>query len=333
MTGLRPLLAMAVRRDRRAVLLTVAGTAALVLLSAASLHDLYPTAADRARFAAGVGSNPALVAIRGPARALETTGGALSWQVGWFAGVLAAIASILLVGRHARGDEERGRTELVLAGPVARAAPLAAGVAVAAATSVLLAAVLALGLIVTGLPAGGALAFGLSAGGLGLVFAGVAAVTAQLAESARAAGGLAAAVLGAAYVLRAAGDTGDGTLSWFSPLGWSQAMRAFAGERWWPLALSLGPPPGCSPSRAPCWRGATTAPGCCDRVRARPPRRPRCAGPRASPCASSAARCSAGAPGSSRSGRPTGRSDATCRTCSTPARRSRTCSPAPAAAA
>ena len=239
MTGLGPLLAMAVRRDRRAVLLTVAGTAALVLLSAASLHDLYPTAADRARFAAGVGSNPALVAIRGPARALETTGGALSWQVGWFAGVLAAIASILLVGRHARGDEERGRTELVLAGPVARAAPLAAGVAVAAATDVLLAGVLALGLIATGLPAGGALAFGLAAGGVGLVFAGVAAVTAQLAESARAAGGLAAAVLGAAYVLRAAGDTGDGTLSWFSPIGWSQAMRAFAGERWWPLALSL----------------------------------------------------------------------------------------------
>jgi ABC-2 type transport system permease protein len=46
-------------------------------------------------------------------------------------------------------------------------------------------------------------------------------------------------VIGGAYLLRAAGDVGDGTLSWLSPIGWGQAMRPFAGERWWPLALSL----------------------------------------------------------------------------------------------
>ena len=28
-------------------------------------------------------------------------------------------------------------------------------------------------------------------------------------------------------------------LSWLSPIGWAQAMRPFAGERWWPLALPL----------------------------------------------------------------------------------------------
>ena len=47
------------------------------------------------------------------------------------------------------------------------------------------------------------------------------------------------AAIGAAYLLRAAGDVGDGTLSWLSPIGWGQAMRPFAGERWWPLVLSL----------------------------------------------------------------------------------------------
>jgi ABC-2 type transport system permease protein len=47
-------------------------------------------------------------------------------------------------------------------------------------------------------------------------------------------------VIGTAYGLRAAGDVGDGTLSWLSPIGWGQAMRPYADERWWPLLLLVG---------------------------------------------------------------------------------------------
>ena len=65
----------------------------------------------------------------------------------------------------------------------------------------------------------------------------IAAVAAQLTESARAANGLAVAVLGAAFALRAIGDAGPHWLSWLSPLGWGQSLRAFAGERWWVLLL------------------------------------------------------------------------------------------------
>ncbi len=51
-------------------------------------------------------------------------------------------------------------------------------------------------------------------------------------------------MLGAAFVLRAVGDTGPAGLSWLSwasPLGWVELTRAFgpAGERWWVLALPL----------------------------------------------------------------------------------------------
>jgi ABC-2 type transport system permease protein len=51
-------------------------------------------------------------------------------------------------------------------------------------------------------------------------------------------------VLGAAFVLRAAGDSGPAGLSWLSrasPLGWVELTRAFgsAGERWWALILPL----------------------------------------------------------------------------------------------
>ena len=71
------------------------------------------------------------------------------------------------------------------------------------------------------------------------MFAGVAAVAAQVSQTSSSMYGITGAVLGAAYLLRAAGDVGDGTLSWLSPIGWGQAMRPYAGERWWPLALML----------------------------------------------------------------------------------------------
>ena len=71
------------------------------------------------------------------------------------------------------------------------------------------------------------------------MFAGLAAVAAQVSQTTSAMYGMTGAAIGGAYLLRAAGDVGDGTLSWLSPIGWGQAMRPFAGERWWPLALSL----------------------------------------------------------------------------------------------
>jgi len=150
-----------------------------------------------------------------------------------------ALMSLLLVGRHTRGDEERGRTELMCAGAVGRHAPIAAALALVAGFDVAVAALVALGLIGLGLPVAGSLALGAALGATGLVFAGVGAVAAQLTDGARAANGIAGAALGAAYLLRAAGDSGDGALSWLSPIGWGRATRPFDDERWWPLLLCL----------------------------------------------------------------------------------------------
>ncbi|OBI98405.1 ABC transporter permease, partial [Mycobacterium asiaticum] len=60
---------------------------------------------------------------------------------------------------------------------------------------------------------------------------------AQLSPSARVARGVAFAVLGIAFTLRAVGDASSGGLSWFSPLGWSLQVRPFAGDHWWVLLL------------------------------------------------------------------------------------------------
>jgi ABC-2 type transport system permease protein len=71
------------------------------------------------------------------------------------------------------------------------------------------------------------------------LFVGLTAITAQITENPRVAAGLSGAVLGAAYVVRAAGDASGGGWSWASPIGWAQKVRPYAGEEWWPLGLCL----------------------------------------------------------------------------------------------
>ena len=53
------------------------------------------------------------------------------------------------------------------------------------------------------------------------------------------AAGAAGGLLALSFALRAVGDTGSGTLSWFSPMGWAQQARPFAGERGSPLLLCV----------------------------------------------------------------------------------------------
>jgi ABC-2 type transport system permease protein len=233
------LVGLNLRRDRVVIPVCILIGAGFVLLTASSFQGLYPTVADRADFAATINGNSTFTALYGPGRALDTIGGLTAWRTSSSGAVFVALMSLLLVGRHTRSDEERGRTELMRAGAVGRLAPAAAALIVVAALNVAIAALIALGLIGLGLPAAGSLALGAALGMTGLVFAGVAAVAAQVTQSARAAHGIAGAALAAAFVLRAAGDAGNGTISWLSPIGWGQATHPFAGERWWPLLLGL----------------------------------------------------------------------------------------------
>ncbi|MBV6702459.1 ABC transporter permease [Kitasatospora aureofaciens] len=155
--------------------------------------------------------------------------------------VLAGLMSILIVTRHTRAEEETGRAELVRSAAVGRHAHLAAALATAAADlalGLLLAAGLP-GLGIPGLTTGGALLYGAALTAAGLLFAAVAAVTVQVTAHARTASGLALAVLGAAYALRAAGDSGDNGLAWASPIGWLQRTYPFVDDRWWPLLPAL----------------------------------------------------------------------------------------------
>ncbi|MFD7681966.1 ABC transporter permease [Streptomyces sp. NPDC060187] len=238
LAGTGTLLRLALRRDRVTLPVWIGVTGLLVLSLPGSLKSVYATPAERADVARQMLTNSSLRATYGPVFA-DSLGGLTAWRVGCFAGVLAAVMSLIVVVRHTRDEEESGRQELVSAAMVGRRAPLTAALLAALVANGVLALLVAAGL--AGQGRAGALALGVTVGGVGMVFATVAAVIAQFTESARLARGLTGALLGAAFVLRAAGDAasddGSSALTWISPIGWLENTRAFADERWWVLAL------------------------------------------------------------------------------------------------
>jgi ABC-2 type transport system permease protein len=243
LTGVRELARLAVRRDRIMLPAWVYVLTGAVAEVAFGLKKLYPTAVSREALVAGVVRDPALAFLYGQLHG-DSLGALTAWRYAAYGALGAALMSIFLVIRHTRADEQAGRLELVGSAAVGRHAPLTAGLAVAAVANLAVVLLVSVVLIVLGLPSAGSVAFGLAAGGCGLVFAALAAVTAQVSGTARAARGMAIAVLGGTFLLRGIGDSagasGPAWLSWLSPIGWAELTRPFAGDRWWVLGLSAG---------------------------------------------------------------------------------------------
>jgi ABC-2 type transport system permease protein len=221
------------------------GLVAMYWSQAAGVDGLYRTQDELDQAAATMADNAALIAMAGPARALNTTGGQVAWQCVAFGAILTGLMSMFLVGRHTRAEEESGRDELIRAAAVGRQAPLLATAVVAVVANVVVAAAIAASLIAYGLDVEGSLAIGAAAGLAGLVFGAVALVAVQLVSGTRAAYAITGAVIAASYLLRAVGDVADNGLSWASPIAWGQQMRSYAGQPpgtgavWWPVLLSL----------------------------------------------------------------------------------------------
>jgi len=247
LTGTGRLLRLAVRRDRIVVPCWLAAVAGLGAGTVGGVASLYATAEERATAAAFTAASVPSRAFSGPASGTEP--GAIALVEAFLVlAILVALMSIQAVVRHTRRDEEAGRAELLGSAVVGRQARLAAALLLAAGASLGAGVAFALVLLAGGLATTGSVAAGAALAGVGLVFAAVAAVTAQVFASGRAATAGAAAVLGVAFRLRAVGDAGGEVAasgveltsawpSWLSPLGWGQQVRAFHQDRWAVLAL------------------------------------------------------------------------------------------------
>ncbi len=232
------------RRDRVRIAVWLGALTLTTVATAVSFHDLYGSDAARAGIAATM-NTPAGLVMSGPRHYLSdyNFGAMMGHQMLGFMLVMVGLMSVLMVVRHTRAEEESGRAELVRASVVGRHAHLSAALLVVTAINVALALLIGVGLGALGFEGmtwSGSLLYGAAHGAIGVVFAGVAAVTAQFTAHARGSSGMALAVIGLAYGLRAAGDAGgDEAVAWLSPIGWAQATYVYVDNRWWPLSLCV----------------------------------------------------------------------------------------------
>jgi ABC-2 type transport system permease protein len=244
LTGTGSMVRLALRRDRIMLPIWTLIFIATGVSGAASLTSLYPTVESRVQAAAANNNTPAIVAMYGKVYDPTSLGGSQAMLKTYVLGaLLVALLTIIVTVRHTRAEEEAGRLELLGATVLGRHAALTAGLLVAVGTSVVIGLLTAVAFIAGGLPVAGSFVAGLAWVGVGLAFAAITAVIVQLTTSARTAIGIASAVLGAVYVIRALGDTagagGPQWLSWLSPIGWAQQFRPYAGNRWWVLSITI----------------------------------------------------------------------------------------------
>ena len=237
--GLGIMLRIAARIQRRSALIWVLALGASMIGTAAGVAALYDTPAKIHTYAAAATTGSALVAINGKVEGIDSLGGVIQDEFGFLIAFLMPLLAISLVARATRREEGSGRLELLLGGRIARHEPTVAAILVTTATILATAALFAVGLAVFGVPLVGAVLYALSLAALGFVFAGLAALLAQLTPHARGVHTWSLIILGGSFVLRGIGDVTKTWMTWLSPLGWSEKAAPFGDQRWWALLIPL----------------------------------------------------------------------------------------------
>ncbi|AXH96460.1 ABC transporter permease [Ornithinimicrobium avium] len=215
------------------------------LLSASSVliyRWIFTSEAERTALATSLGLNPALSLIFGPAGDLTSADGFNAWRAGMLGAFFAGLMTILIVARNGRAQEDSGQAELLASAVVGRQTRLFVAVLVASLAAAALGVVC---FLLTWASGGGVLASATLAATFtasGLVFAGVAAVTNQLASDARAATATAIGTLGVLYALRGYLDSSAAAAwtGWLTPFGWFARADPGGSPTWWPLLVALG---------------------------------------------------------------------------------------------
>lgn len=209
-------------------------TAVVVLQYAVTFTD--PQAAGSMQLLA---ENPAIRVLFGTPRALDTAGGFTVWRIGTFTAVAAAVWGLLAATRLTRGEEDAGRTTLLLTGPLTLARLQAQRLSLLLAVQAVMGVAIYPALTITGAGGPSAVVYGTVVALVGMVFTAVGALTGQLAGSWRGANELAVAALVASLLLRMAADGWEpaGALSWLTPFGLLSLTAPYAGDHTLPLLV------------------------------------------------------------------------------------------------
>lgn len=246
--GVKTLVQLAVRRDRIKIpvwLLSLMATVALITTAYSEFSR-----EEIIEVITMASMNPGLRLMVAPIsmEAVGDLGSFFLFRMSVILVLLVALMNIQLIIRHTRQNEATGCSELLGSMVVGRYASLTAALLLSVVVNVMLTISITIAYIIIGLPLTGAIASAASLGGLGLVFAGVAAITVQLSESPRGSSGLAAIALATLTMINSVGNVlGDvnenglgyesSWIVWLSPIGWTQQIHAFDENNFWIILL------------------------------------------------------------------------------------------------
>lgn len=231
----------------------------IIMLYAYFVVALSAMGADALDGRALVMTSPTGVAMGGPAYGLSvpyvpgsyTIGVAMANEMILWVSIALGILAVLHIVRHTRAQEEGGLSEVVRSLPVGRHAPAVAAFLSLVIVQLLIAVISGFAMSAASdgeMPVTDSLAMALGIAVVALTFGAVATVTSQVTAHARGATGMAIGVLGLSYLVLVAGNLAGmvsdpirhgTTLSWLSPIGWAQQLRAFVDLRWWPMLIGV----------------------------------------------------------------------------------------------
>ena len=216
----------------------VLGLFAVVLLTTTSITGLYDTPAKLRSYTEST-ATPALRMLNGAVAGMDTLGGVLVNELGFFVGFAVPLLAIALTVRGTRREEEAGRLELLLACRMGRQAPLVAAVLLALAALLVLGALTTIAFFAAGADTLGSVVYGADLALFGGVFVGLTAALAQAFGHVRSVWGASLALVLASYLVRGIGAVDDTWVVWLSPHGWYDEAAPFGDPQVLPFVLSI----------------------------------------------------------------------------------------------
>lgn len=235
---------LAVRQVRRGTLIVAGVAAGMSALVAAQYQSTFSGELDQGALRA-LAENPAVRVLFGPPLTLDDPGGFTVWRTGTPVLVIAAVWILLAVIRITRGEEDAGRWDLLLAGPLRTVDAAARCLLAAVGAAVVIGAAVGLAMVAAGTDPRGAALYAAGVAGTTAWFATVGALAAQAMPTRSAAVGVSVAALGWALLLRMLSD-GVAALAWtawLTPFGLLGRVAPYAHDDILPLLVLVAVPP------------------------------------------------------------------------------------------
>ncbi|MGZ8813751.1 MAG: ABC transporter permease [Mycobacterium sp.] len=229
---------LAVRHIRRGTLTVAAVCTAMSATVAVQYRSTFQGELNQGALSA-LAENPAIRILFGPPVALDDPGGFTVWRTGTPVLILAGVWIMLAAIRITRGEEDAGRWDLLLAGPVRPVDALRCCVSALAGAALVISTGVAIGMVAAGTDTRGAVVYAFGVLGVTLAFAAVGLAAGQVMPSRSSAVGLATGFLGIALLIRmlADGVSALAWAAWLSPLGLIARVAPYAENRVVPLVV------------------------------------------------------------------------------------------------